>query len=129
MWPNLHETAHLVAFTKEIVNGKRHFLCNINTIVFTQMNQKYCDFQIPKHKKLQQIGSLHKKFSILIQDSLVLENIAVTFFLCLPCHFQYLNHHANYHHHRHHHHHLNRKWQKIAVQAVSKAQLSTCNML
>ena len=44
MWPNLHETAHLVAFTKETVNGKRHFLCNLNKIVFTQMNQNYCDF-------------------------------------------------------------------------------------
>ena len=26
MWPNLQETADLVTFTEEILNGKRHFL-------------------------------------------------------------------------------------------------------
>ena len=28
MWPNPHETADLVTVTKEIVNGKFHFLCS-----------------------------------------------------------------------------------------------------
>ena len=28
MWPNPQETADLVTFTKEILNGKIHFLCN-----------------------------------------------------------------------------------------------------
>ena len=27
MWPNTQETAELVAFTEEILNGKFHFLC------------------------------------------------------------------------------------------------------
>ena len=29
MWPNPHETADLVTFTEEILNGKLHFLCNV----------------------------------------------------------------------------------------------------
>ena len=28
MWPNLQETADLVTFTEEILNGKFHFLCS-----------------------------------------------------------------------------------------------------
>ena len=28
MWPNPEETANLVTFTEEILNGKLHFLCN-----------------------------------------------------------------------------------------------------
>ena len=28
MWPNPHETAYLVTFTEEILNGKLYFLCN-----------------------------------------------------------------------------------------------------
>ena len=28
MWPNPQETADLVTFTKEILNGKLHFLCS-----------------------------------------------------------------------------------------------------
>ena len=28
MWPNPQETAYLVTFTEEILNGKLHFLCN-----------------------------------------------------------------------------------------------------
>ena len=29
MWPNLQETADLVTFTEEILNGKLHFLCAV----------------------------------------------------------------------------------------------------
>ena len=29
MWPNPEETADLVTFTEEIVNGKLHFLCSV----------------------------------------------------------------------------------------------------
>ena len=32
MWPN---TADLVTFTKEILNGKRHFLCSVKCESFT----------------------------------------------------------------------------------------------
>ena len=28
MWPNPQETANLVTFTEEILNGKHHFLCS-----------------------------------------------------------------------------------------------------
>ena len=30
MWPNPQETADLVTFTEEILNGKLHFLCSVN---------------------------------------------------------------------------------------------------
>ena len=29
MWPNPQETADLVMFTEEILNGKLHFLCSV----------------------------------------------------------------------------------------------------
>ena len=29
MWPNLHETADLVLFPQEIINGEIHFLRNV----------------------------------------------------------------------------------------------------
>ena len=29
MWPNPEETADLVTFTEEILNGKLHFLCSV----------------------------------------------------------------------------------------------------
>ena len=29
MWPNPKETADVVTFTEEILNGKRHFLCSV----------------------------------------------------------------------------------------------------
>ena len=28
MWPNPQETADLIIFTEEILNGKNHFLCS-----------------------------------------------------------------------------------------------------
>ena len=30
MWPNPQETADLVTFTEETLNGKLHFLCSVN---------------------------------------------------------------------------------------------------
>ena len=32
MWPNPQEVADLVTFTKEILNGKHHFLCSVTMI-------------------------------------------------------------------------------------------------
>ena len=32
MWLNPQETADLVTFTEEILNGKLHFLCSVNCI-------------------------------------------------------------------------------------------------
>ena len=29
MWPNSQETADLVTFTEETLNGKLHFLCSV----------------------------------------------------------------------------------------------------
>ena len=31
MWPNPQETAYSVTFTEEILNGKLHFLCSVNS--------------------------------------------------------------------------------------------------
>ena len=31
MWPNAQETADLVTFTEEILNGKLHFLCSVDS--------------------------------------------------------------------------------------------------
>ena len=31
MWPNSQKTADLVTFTEEILNGKLHFLCSVNS--------------------------------------------------------------------------------------------------
>ena len=32
MWPNPQETADLVTFTEEILNGKLHFLCSATDV-------------------------------------------------------------------------------------------------
>ena len=36
MWPNPHETADFVTFTKEILNGKPHLLCSNFAVADTQ---------------------------------------------------------------------------------------------
>ena len=37
MWPNPQETADLVTFTEEILNGKLHFLCSVlGTLLFNK---------------------------------------------------------------------------------------------
>ena len=33
MWLNLQETADLVTFTEEVLDGKLHFLCSLSTLV------------------------------------------------------------------------------------------------
>ena len=35
MWPNPQETADLVTFTEEILNGKLHFLCSVMETLMT----------------------------------------------------------------------------------------------
>ena len=34
MWPNPQETADLVIFTEEIINGKAHFLCSDIVLIY-----------------------------------------------------------------------------------------------
>ena len=41
MWPNLQETADLVTFTKEIYNGKLHFLCSDDIDTHTSLISPY----------------------------------------------------------------------------------------
>ena len=38
MWPNQQETADLVKFTEEILNGKLHFLCYVFTVILIEVN-------------------------------------------------------------------------------------------
>ena len=33
MWPNPQDTADLVTYTEEILNGKLHFLCSVTLIL------------------------------------------------------------------------------------------------
>ena len=40
MWPNPQETAELVTFTEEILNGKLHFLCSGISALDTKKNSK-----------------------------------------------------------------------------------------
>ena len=45
MWPNPHETANLVTFTEEILNGKLPFLCSdSSTFDFLQGSEYIYDF-------------------------------------------------------------------------------------
>ena len=39
MWPNPQETANLVTFTEEILNGKLHFLYSVNEYLKTANNE------------------------------------------------------------------------------------------
>ena len=41
MWPNLQETADLLTFTEEILNGKLHFLCSDNYSWITDIRNKW----------------------------------------------------------------------------------------
>ena len=41
MWPNPQETADLVKFTEEILNGKLHFLCSGLTIIIKNNNNNF----------------------------------------------------------------------------------------
>ena len=40
MWPNSQETADLVTFTEEILNGKLHFLCSVEERKRKPKNEK-----------------------------------------------------------------------------------------
>ena len=57
MWPNPQETANLLAFTEEILNGKLHFLCSLNSIY---------------HKKLVKANEnqsiITKKFNLIFRE-------------------------------------------------------------
>ena len=41
MWPNHQETADLVTFTEEILNGKLHFLCGDRNENIENLKQLY----------------------------------------------------------------------------------------
>ena len=47
MWPNPQESADLVTFTEEILNGKLHFLCSENYLprfVFSDLDADYAPY-------------------------------------------------------------------------------------
>ena len=41
MWPNPRETVALVTVTKEVLNGKLHFLCNAKLEIYTKTEESY----------------------------------------------------------------------------------------
>ena len=47
MWPNPQETADLITFTEEILNGKLNFLCSLNwktnDIFHSDCSQIFCE--------------------------------------------------------------------------------------
>ena len=52
MWPNLQETEDLVTITKEILNGKLHFLCSVTNYIFTACLE---ETRLTTYKKLKNI--------------------------------------------------------------------------
>ena len=60
MLPNPQETAYLVTFTEEILNGKLHLLCSVFLCVFTN---KYgdCIFFKKKAEKIVDMDKLHRE--------------------------------------------------------------------
>ena len=42
MWPNPEETADLVTFTEEILNGMIHFLCSAFSLIILYSESSYC---------------------------------------------------------------------------------------
>ena len=51
MWPNPQETADLMRFTKEILNGKIHFLCKM--IIFNALQGALCIMLAMSHLRLE----------------------------------------------------------------------------
>ena len=47
MWPNAQDPEDLVTFTKEILNGKLHFLCSQNY----KVHKDYGDTHDPNHNQ------------------------------------------------------------------------------
>ena len=56
MWPNAQETADLVIFTEEILNGKLHFLCSAVTVILKVMwRAKLIRFMLIKWYMLEKV--------------------------------------------------------------------------
>ena len=54
MWPNPQESADLVTFTEEILNGKLHFLCSENYLprfVFSDLDADYAPYHTIQKKR------------------------------------------------------------------------------
>ena len=56
MGPNPQETADLVTFTEEILNGKLHFLCS-DVIRHTQTVNQIAEFLADKHRNFLHVGT------------------------------------------------------------------------
>ena len=91
MWPNPQETADLVTFTEEILNGKLHFLCsdNINSsihILHVRLYPRFFNFSISRSAGMAKrtfptlnwanifpsLVPLHKKWSFPLEISSVI---------------------------------------------------------
>ena len=64
MWPNPQETADLVTFTREIINGKLHFLCSENVYqIPKQTFFREFDFSKIITKKYRRLGLCDVSFA------------------------------------------------------------------
>ena len=63
MWPNPQETAYLVTFTEEILNGKLHFFCSVGFWRSTQFPPKLVIFtekSLVENYIFWEVWSIHK---------------------------------------------------------------------
>ena len=63
MWPNLQETADLLTFTEEILNGKLNFLSSVKPKKIHLKNLKACKWYIFKTMLDVHDGSFPRKYS------------------------------------------------------------------
>ena len=84
MWPTSQETADLVTFTEEILNGKLHFLCSLDSCPYLIHYVKYTRIrllsgrhisvfrlnlaicELPDHSDWKVIDCLHRLFQLKI---------------------------------------------------------------
>ena len=65
MWPNPQETADLVVFTEEILNGKLQFLCYGARDI--SVNTGCLRYSIQTSEQIENAQSLHKKCLICLR--------------------------------------------------------------
>ena len=64
MWPNPQETADLVTFTEETLNGKLHFLCSAYAQVSNHVDFFYCGGDFFKNWANFSISAKYRLFNI-----------------------------------------------------------------
>ena len=77
MWPNPQETADLVTFTEEILNGKFYFLCcvklNISRANLNDLFTGLSNVKVPFYKKKTFCLKFVKKFKYILNETYLIE--------------------------------------------------------